>query len=104
MAAPGPNWGHMSPPASIVRPGTPPPHHRAPPLAAGPYVMGAANSGRAAAGRVIRLVAGPPGGAAAARKGGKPRMKPNFWSKGMAAPLPLHNPMAASPLRSTSAP
>lgn len=24
MAAPGPNWGHMSPPASIVRPGTPP--------------------------------------------------------------------------------
>lgn len=39
MAAPGPNWGHMSPLAAIVRPGTLP-HYRAPPLAAGPDVIG----------------------------------------------------------------
>lgn len=74
------------------------------PLAAGPDVMGAANSGRAAGGRVIRLVAGPRGGAAGAREGGKPPVKPNFWSKGKAAPLPLHIPLGASPLRSTSGP
>ncbi|XP_065751244.1 WAS/WASL-interacting protein family member 1-like [Phocoena phocoena] len=55
--------------------------------------MGAANSGRAAGGRVIRLVAGPRGGAAGAREGGKPPVKPNFWSKGKAAPLPLHIPL-----------
>ncbi|XDB57335.1 hypothetical protein AB1E18_010780 [Capra hircus] len=74
------------------------------PLVAGPDVMGAANSGRAAGGRVIRLVAGPRGGAAGAREGVKPPVKPNFWSKGTAAPLRLHTPLAASPLRSTSAP
>ncbi|XP_055402844.1 translation initiation factor IF-2-like [Bubalus kerabau] len=74
------------------------------PLVAGPDVMRAANSGRAAGGRVIRLVAGPRRGAAGAREGGKPPVKPNFWSKGRAAPLRFHTPLAASPLRSTSAP